>query len=128
MQFPGYWVAKNNDGVSVRKEVFDETDLSDHSGWTEAWQNEGPTNPQGFIDPLVMLHAVCRQLVGELSESDEVALRTKLASDDAYNVGALEDLARLVQLTIPAAMRPPVQASANASPVPPSEVDEIPFD
>lgn len=128
MQFPGYWVSENNGQTFVHRDVFDETDLSDHSNWTEAWQNDEPAYLHGFVDPLKMLHAVCEKVAGPLTEAVSNTIHNQLSSDDAYKVSSIEDLARLVQMAIPAMMKPLDRATRDASAVLPKANDEIPFD
>jgi len=55
MRFGGYWVSAERDNLEVVVGEFDDTDLSDHSDWTEAWQNEDPGYAHGFLDPLPIL-------------------------------------------------------------------------
>ncbi len=101
MQFSGFWVSQSEQDVIVTRTAFDETDLSDTSNWTEAWQNEDPTHPHGFIDPLAMLQDVCVQLVGELIESDRAEVSASLSSTDGCVIRSIEDLARLIQCCAP---------------------------
>lgn len=43
MQFPGYFVSREENGiVSIAKCVFDETELTEKSDWTEAHYNFEP--------------------------------------------------------------------------------------
>jgi hypothetical protein len=42
MKYPGYWVAKENHGVSISRYTFDETELDPATQWTQAWQNQDP--------------------------------------------------------------------------------------
>lgn len=108
MQFPGYWVSCADGRTMVNAHTFDETELSDASDWTEAWQNEDPSCPQGHIDPLAMLHAVCRSMAGELSEETAADFRSRLLSETGCEIGSLTDLARLIQLTVPQSMKQPL--------------------
>jgi hypothetical protein len=62
MRFPGFWVTGRGDHISVSRYVFDETELSDVSGWNRAWQNEDPELPHGFVRPTDMLIEVCRRM------------------------------------------------------------------
>lgn len=55
MKFSGYWVSAKNGVVTALPDVFDETDLTAESNWTEAHQNEEPTYPAGFVDPARIL-------------------------------------------------------------------------
>lgn len=126
MRFSGYWVSENEGLIEVRTAEFDDTDLSDHSDWKEAWQNEDPEYPHGFIDPLTMLHAISKRIVGEIdaAESDEIAANFRDGSP--YLVNDLQDLARLIQLLIPKAFLK--SANSNQPPVLTDDAgEEIPF-
>lgn len=41
MQFPGYFVEKTDDGVSIKRATYDDTELSEASNWTQIHENEG---------------------------------------------------------------------------------------
>lgn len=51
MQFSGYWISEQDGVVTALGDTLDETDLSESSNWTEAYQNEVPKNPAGYIHP-----------------------------------------------------------------------------
>ena len=70
MRFGGYWVSAERDNLEVVVGEFDDTDLSDHSDWTEAWQNEDPGYAHGFLDPLTMLHDLSKRITGEIDARD----------------------------------------------------------
>ena len=55
MKFSGYWVSAKDGVVTALPDVFDETDLTAESNWTEAHQNEDPTRPAGYVDPARIL-------------------------------------------------------------------------
>jgi hypothetical protein len=126
MRFPGYWVSENEGKIEVSAAEFDDTDLSDHSDWKEAWQNGDPEYPHGFIDPLTMLHAISKRIVGEIdaAQLDEIAANFREGSP--YLVNDLQDLARLIQLLIPKTL--PKSANSNHPLVPTDDAgEEIPF-
>jgi hypothetical protein len=64
MQFPGYWVFGAGSKVWVTPEVFDDTEVSPESGWTEAHQN-GESDGDGFICtvPEALLNNVCDRIL-----------------------------------------------------------------
>ena len=101
MKFDGYWVSKVDGTVSVIAGEFDETELTEESNWTEAMQNEEPTYPHGFIDPMAMLHSVCQKLVGDLSMDERSKLAAELRGGATLPVTTVKDFARLIQLCIP---------------------------
>lgn len=49
MQFPGWWVEGDEKGVKITPYMFDDTELSETSDWTEAHQNDDPRLPHGFV-------------------------------------------------------------------------------
>ena len=63
MKFPGCWVSEKNGTVFVVPDVFDETDLSEKSNWTETHQNEDHSFPAGYVDPARLLFAVGLKLL-----------------------------------------------------------------
>lgn len=127
MRFPGYWVSENKGTIEVSATEFDDTDLSDHSDWKEAWQNEDPEYPHGFIDPLTMLHAISKKIVGEIdaAQLDEIAANFREGSP--YRVNDLQDLAMLIQLLIPKALPRHAKGERPTYPLEDGE-DDIPFD
>lgn len=51
MQFPGYWVFREENKVIIITHVFDETELDPDTGWKEAWQNRDPGGDcKGFVE------------------------------------------------------------------------------
>ena len=104
MQFGGYWVSPGRDKIEVTAGVFDDTDLSDHSDWKEAWQNEDPDHPHGFLDPLTMLQDISIKIAGEIGAADLEDAAAKFREGTPFSVDDLEALARLIQLLIPKAL------------------------
>jgi hypothetical protein len=101
MRFPGFWVANDGGPVRVSTYVFDDTELSDHSNWKEAWQNEDPGLPHGFVDPLAALQEICRRLEGEMTDDQRAAVVNCLKAESGYEVRSLSDLVQLIQASIP---------------------------
>ena len=126
MRFWGYWVSAERDDLEVVAGEFDDTDLSDHSDWKEAWQNEDPEYAHGFLDPLTMLHDLSKRITGEIDAGDLEAAAAKFWDGTPFPVNDLEALARLIQLLIPRALPQP---SKRVVPNPSLEADEkdIPF-
>ncbi len=87
--------------INVTSGQFDETELSDHSNWREAWQNEDPDVPHGYLDCLAMLQAVSRTVAGPLAPAELEEARARFRAGTPCPVASLEDLARLIQLAIP---------------------------
>lgn len=50
MQFPGWWIDGDENGVKVTPHVFDETELSEASDWREANENADPQAAHGYVD------------------------------------------------------------------------------
>jgi hypothetical protein len=100
----GYWVSDVRGKIEVTAGEFDDTDLSDHSGWQEAWQNEDPDYPHGFLDPLTMLHDISKKIVGEMDAAALEEAVTKFQDGTPCPVNDLQDLATLIQLLIPKAL------------------------
>ena len=126
MRFWGYWVSAVRGKIEVTGGEFDETDLSDHSDWQEAWQNEDPEYPHGFLDPLTMLHDISQRITGEI---DATVLREngiRFEAGAAYPVNDLQDLATLIQLLIPKALPKPTMRQNPPAPLDNDEAD-IPF-
>jgi hypothetical protein len=107
LKFSGYWVTSQQGNTEVTIGEFDDTELSDHSNWTEAWQNEDPSAPHGFIDPFAMLHEVSAKIAGKPSGDDLKVARDKFSSGTSCAVNSLEDLVRLIQLVVPSTTRKP---------------------
>lgn len=106
---------------------FDDTDLSDHSDWKEAWQNEDPDYPHGFLDPLTMLHDISKKIAGEIDAGDFERLTEKFRDGTPWPVNELEDLARLIQLLIPKALPKPPLHPKYSTLTDDGEID-LPFD
>lgn len=62
MQFPGWWVEGDCREVRITPALFDDTELSEASGWTEAHQNEDSSFAHGFTKPETLLRDVRRRL------------------------------------------------------------------
>ena len=101
MQLPGYWVRNDGSDVEVSLGKFDDTELSEISNWTEAWQNEESDSPHGFLDPLTMLQNVSQKIVGQMSADEIEEARCAFRDGVAYTVCDLESLARLIQILVP---------------------------
>ncbi len=101
MQLPGYWVSNAESTIEVSVGKFDDTDLSDVSNWTEAWQNEEGDSPHGFLDPLTMLQNVSHKIVGQMSANEIDEARTAFRNGIPCTVSDLESLARLIQILVP---------------------------
>lgn len=87
MRFPGAWVSKSDGGVAVMFTGFDETELSDHSNWTEAWQNEDPSLPAGFVRPAMVIAAAGRLLRTQRPEIDKAIEAFEARGEDAQEGG-----------------------------------------
>jgi hypothetical protein len=127
MRFWGYWVSAGRDNLEVVAGEFDDADLSDHSDWTEAWQNEDPEYPHGFLDPLTMLHDLSKWITGEIDARDLEAAAAKFREGTPFPVNDLEAIATLIQLLIPKAL--PRPAERERPPYPLEDIGgDIPFD
>ena len=104
MRFGGYWVSAGRDNLEVAAGEFDDTDLSDHSDWKEAWQNDDQGQPHGFLDPLTMLHDLSKKITGEIDAADMKEAAAKFRDGVPSQINDLHDLAMLVQLLIPKAL------------------------
>lgn len=68
MKMPGYWVERNEEGVSLTHTLFDETDLDPATEWKEAWQNKDlESSVRGYV-PIEAALAHARQLLPEEPE------------------------------------------------------------
>ncbi len=126
MQFPGYWVGGAGNDVEVVRTIFDETELSDKSNWQEAWQNEDSAEDHGYVDPLSMLHDISRRVAGKLTSDEIEVMRADMRGKMVFSVKSLEDLARLIQVAIPAALPNAWPASDRSGAV--DDGAEVPFD
>lgn len=116
MRFSGYWVSAVRGQIEVTAGELDDTELSDYSDWTEAWQNEDPDYPHGFLDPLTMLHDISKKIAGELDAEELEVAAAKFREGIPFPVNDLQDLAMLIQWLIPKALpRPDKAQTTNAS-------------
>ena len=65
MELSGWWVSGGTESVTVTATVFDETELSEASGWTQSHQNVDNDLPHGYVD----LDAVCVDVKARLAPS-----------------------------------------------------------
>jgi len=50
MRMPGYWVSRTEEGVSLTRVLFDETELDPATNWQEVYQNQDPQVPtRGYV-------------------------------------------------------------------------------
>ncbi|WP_312136416.1 hypothetical protein [Brevundimonas sp.] len=98
MQFQGYWVSSKNKGSVVQHGMFDETELSENSKWTEAHQNEDASLDHGFIDPLSMLNKVSKDLTKNIDESEIKKIATQLINGDGICINTINDLSTLIRV------------------------------
>jgi hypothetical protein len=124
VRFWGYWVSAERDNLEVAAGEFDDTELSDHSDWKEAWQNEDPEYAHGFIDPLTMLHDLSKKITGGIDPVDLEAAANKFRNGVPFSVKDLGDLATLIQLLIPKALPKSHDKSPDFAKDP---ADEVPF-
>jgi len=92
MIFPGAFVSKTEDGVHVLFTVFDDTDLSESSQWTEALQNEDPTMPAGFVHPGMIIAETARRFLEgrpELKPAVEAFMASGNSQADSAGSGAV---------------------------------------
>ena len=127
MRFWGYWVSAVRGKIEVTAGEFDDTDLSDHSGWEEARQNEDPDYPHGFLDPLTMLHDISKKITGEIDAAELEEAAAKFREGTPCPVNDLQDLAMLIQLLIPKALPKPPTRQHSPAPLD-NEEGDIPFD
>ena len=126
MRFWGYWVSAERGKIEVTAGEFDETELSDHSDWKEAWQNEDPDDAHGFLDPLTMLHDISKRITGEIDAAELHDAGVRFEAGAPCPVQDLQDLARLIQLLIPKAL--PKSPLRQHAPAPQAEDDkDLPF-
>lgn len=126
MRFWGYWVSAVRGKIEVTAGEFDDTQLSDHSDWQEAWQNEDPDYPHGFLDPLTMLHDVSKKIAGEIDAAELEAAAVKFREGAPCPVNDLQDLAMLIQLLIPKALPKPSKHTQSPA-LPDAAGDELSF-
>jgi len=127
VRFSGYWVSSDQGKIEVSAREFDDTDLSDHSDWKEAWQNEDPEFAHGYLDPLTMLHDVSMKITGGINPVDLEAAADNFRNGVPLSVKDLQDLATLIQLLIPKALPRPTERERPPHTLEYMEHD-IPFD
>jgi hypothetical protein len=127
VRFWGYWVSSERNKIEVTAGEFDETELSDHSDWKEAWQNEDPEYPHGYLDPLTMLHDISKKIAGEIGAADLEDAAAKFREGTPFSVNDLEALARLIQLLVPKALPRPAKGERPTYSLEDGG-DDIPFD
>ena len=110
MKFPGHWVATQDSKLTVTPDVFDETELTQASNWSEAHQNDNPDLPHGYIDAARVIAEVASRW---LATHPEVARQLGQTAHGALEINTLEDFGRLCLWLAPSlpATRP-VQAAA----------------
>lgn len=127
VRFWGYRVSAERNNIEVTAGQFDEADLSNHSDWKEAWQNDDPEYPHGYLDPLTMLHDVSKKIAGEIDAADLENAAAKFRDGSPFLINDLEALAKLIQLLIPKALPRPAERER-----PPYSLEDvggdIPFD
>jgi hypothetical protein len=111
MKVPGYWVASTGSGVKVSRTVFDETDLTAESKWTQAHQNDDPALPHGFTDPAQVIAAVAQRVAAHSELKAVKDWQAASGDQEAIEVRTLEDLGRLC-----IAFAPAIQPASNAIP------------
>jgi hypothetical protein len=126
MRFGGYWVSGERGNIEVAAGEFDDTDLSDHSGWKEAWQNEDPEHPHGYLDPLTMLHGISIKIAGKIDAGELELFAAKFRDGIPWPVNNMEDLALLIQLLIPKALPRPLERTTT-SPALADDASDLPF-
>jgi hypothetical protein len=125
MKFQGYWVTATADaaGVVVVPEEFDEVELTPASNWAEAYQNEDPSMPHGFIDPAGVISDVARRWLAAHPE-----IEVGLASG-AMEVRTVEDFGLLCLRLADGLRRPEAGKSPPQIPSarPGDDDDDIPL-
>lgn len=98
MRLKGYWVSEVAGEIQVTTGEFDETDLSDHSDWKEAWQNDDPNSPHGYLDPLAMLKDIASRI---LQTKNDKKIQTKIPdiyTGKSFQVRDIQELAQLISI------------------------------
>lgn len=131
MQFPGWWVFGLGSKVLVLPTVFDDTELSEKSDWTEAHENgELDSDGDGFTYqvPEAVLNNICDRILKKSPRFKEGELRDEFA-DTAIEISSLEDLASFVgQLNLRSRWKEHLAAMAdNVSTTDEGDGAEIPF-
>ena len=88
MKFSGYWISEQDGVVTALDGIFDETDLSESSNWTEAHQNEDPENPAGYIKPDRIVSETGLKL---LEANPELKRKVKALQSDEFQIRNAED-------------------------------------
>ena len=126
MKFSGYWVSAKDGVVSALPDVFDETDLTAESNWTEAHQNEEPTYPAGYVDPARILSEAGLKL---LEANPDLAKSVAAFEGKKMEIRTAEDFGLFcLSLSEWLASRARSAAKLRPMPVPDQSLhDEIPF-
>jgi hypothetical protein len=97
MQFPGYQVFGAGDKVWLTPYVFDETELSDVSDFTQAWPN-GEAAYDGFVPraPGALINNVCDRILRREPRFVEVDPSPDYKGE-IIHVGTLESLAAFIR-------------------------------
>ena len=126
MKFSGYWVSAKDEVVTALPDIFDETDLTAESSWTEAHQNEEPTYPAGYVDPARILAETGMKLLEVNPDLAKVVAKfenqeMEIRNAEDFGLFCLSQIAWLAD-------RARRAAKLRAMPVPDqSRNDEIPF-
>ena len=67
MQFPGYWISGDASEVTIIPAIFDETELSEESGWKQSHQNVDTEMPHGFLQWEDALADIENRLMGKIA-------------------------------------------------------------
>ncbi len=67
MQFPGYWISGDASEVTIVPAVFDETELSEETGWKQSHQNVDNKLPHGFVQWEDALADIENRLTGKIA-------------------------------------------------------------
>ena len=101
MKFPGYRLSIVDGALSVCVTEFDETELSIASDWKETWENADEALPHGYVEPVAMLHAVCRRVLEGTDPELAASLMARFQAGEALQISTIDDLAMFVQMTLP---------------------------
>ena len=113
MKFPGHWVATQDSKLTVTPDVFDETELTQASNWSEAHQNDNPDLPHGYIDAARVIAEVASRW---LATHPEVARQLGQTAHGALEINTLEDFGRLCLRLAPSLPAQPAAAPAQSHP------------
>ncbi len=67
MQFPGFWISGDAHEIVITSTNFDDTELTEHSDWKAAHQNDDPALPHGFVQWEDAVLDMQRRLKGEIA-------------------------------------------------------------